>query len=221
MKPLLTALLCAGALSAVTAPAMAQSYDPPVGPAMAGHDLRGQLETLEHRIQDGDRAHQLDRGEFDRATRELNNIRDTERDMRSLHNGDLNDYDRGVLQQRIDQLARSIHWMRENGPGLPPPPVVAPPPPPAPGGWSLDQREDWIQQRIEHARADGSLSRREAYRAMASLNDIRRMQAHLTLRDGGRLNGADRDYLQNRLDHLRQTMRWMQDNDAVPPWGRP
>lgn len=227
MKTMIAALLCASALGSA-APVLAQPYGPPpgapVGPAMAGHDLRGQLDTLERRIQDGDRAHQLDRGEFDRATRELNNIRDSERNMRFRNHGDLNDVDRGMLQQRIDQLSRSIHWMRENGPGLPPPPppvIAAPPPPPGgPMAWSLDQREDWLQQRISRGRADGSLNRREAVRAERSLNDIRSMQARLTLRGHGRLNPTDRLYIEQRLDRLRDTIHGMRDSGDNAPWLR-
>ncbi len=225
MKVTIAALLCASALG-VAAPVLAQPYGPPpgapVGPAMAGHDIRGQLETLERRIQDGDRDRTLDRGEFDRAMRELNSIRDQDRDMRYRNHGDLNDYDRGVLQQRIDNLSRSIHWMRTNGgPGLPPPGAMPPPPPSGPGQWSLDQREDWIQQRIERGRADGSLSRREAFRAQQSLNSIRAMQARLTRRDGGRLNGPDRLYIEQRLDSLRNSIHWMRDNGEFAPWARP
>lgn len=223
MRTTLAALLCVTTLG-VAAPALAQPDRPvaPVGPAMAGHDIRGQLEELERRIQDGDRQHQLDRGEFDRATRELNNIRDAERDMRFRHHGDLNDFDRGVLQQRIDQLARSIHWMRRDGP-MPPPPgaMPPPPPPPGPGQWSLDQREDWVQQSINRGRADGSLDRREYRRAQSTLNDIRSTQAYMVRRGHGRLSDADRFQLEQRIDRLRASLHWMRGNGETAPWGRP
>ncbi len=225
MRTTLAALLCVTTLG-VAAPALAQPHGPPPGPAMAGHDLRGQLEELERRIQDGDRQHQLDRGEFDRATRELQNIRDAERDMRLRNRGELNDYDRGVLQQRIDQLSRSIHWMRENGPG--PRPGVSPPPAPppavvplpAPGQWSLDQREDWIQQSINRGRADGSLDGREFRRAQSTLNDIRSTQAYMLRRGHGRLRDYDRMQLEQRLERLRASLHWMRGNGEMAPWGR-
>ena len=43
------------------------------------------------------------------------------------------------------------------------PPRYGPPPAaaPAPRGWELDRRIDWLQQRIERGRADGSLDWRE------------------------------------------------------------
>jgi hypothetical protein len=232
MKPILVALLCASAIGAAV-PAMAQPYYPPPpgppGAAVAGHDFREQLDTLERRIQDGERAHQIDRGEFDRATRELGNIRDSERNMRERSGGRLNEYDRGALQTRIDQLARSIHWMRENGPGLPPPDRMPPPPPmggpmsppPPVVGWSLVQRETWLQQRIDRGRADGSLDRRETFRAQRALNDIKTLQAQLTRRDHGRLNETDRLYIEQRLETLRNSLHWMRENREMAPWARP
>lgn len=218
MKPFLVALLAAAALTTGAAPtlalalALAQPGFAPGG-AIAGHDFREQIETLQQRINDGVQSGQLDRGEYDRAQGGLNAIRQEEGRMRMNHGGRLSDMDRGVLQQRIDELARSIHWMREHGAMAPPPP-----PAPAPGAWSLDQREAWLQERIERARANGSLNRREAFRAQRGLDDIRRTQADLVARDGGMLNGADRHYIEERLDHLRATLNWMQDQ---PPWTRP
>ena len=55
----------------------------------------------------------------------------------------------------------------------------------------------------------------------ASIASVRRMQARLTRRDGGRLNPADRDYIQGRLDHVRQTIHWLRDNGDTAPWARP
>jgi hypothetical protein len=212
MKPFLAALLAAGALTAGATPVLAQPGFAP-GAVLPGHDFHQQLEDLQRRINDGVREGQLDRGEFDRAQGALNSIRAEEGRMRMNHGGELTDMDRGVLQQRIDELSRSIHWMRDHGP-LPPPPV----PVPAPGVWSLDQREAWLQERIDRGRANGSLDRREVFRAERGLQDIRRMQADLTARDGGMLNPPDRHYLEERIDQLRSTLNWMQD---LPPWARP
>ena len=108
-------------------------------------------------------------------------------------------------------------------PGMtpPPPPVVGPPPPMAPGAWSLDRREDWIQQRINQGRMDGSLDRREAARAQRTLNEIRATQAQLTRRGHGRLSDTDRIYIEQRLDRLRDGLHWMRDNGERAPWMRP
>jgi hypothetical protein len=235
MKSLIALALCASAVS-VAAPALAQPYGPPPGSrgvVEPGHGLREQLDTLEGRVQEGIRAGQIDRGEADRANRELGSIRGEMARLREANGRDLSDLDRGRLQERLDALSRSIHWMRQNAPAptapLPPPRVVTMPPPaygqPAPGqivagDWSLERREAWLQERITKARADGSLSRRDAYRAQMALNDIKAQQARM-IRRSGRLHDNARAVLEQRLDRLRDTIRWSrQSNDNAPPWRR-
>lgn len=220
MKPLLAVALCATTI-ALGAPAVAQPYER--GPAAAvqpGHALREQLDALDRRIQEGIRAGQIDRGEADRATREVVSIREEQDRMRARNGGELSEIDRGRLQERLDSLGRSIHWMREHGPVGGPPGVGAPPPiPPGVGDWPLERREAWLQQRISDARADRSLSRREAYQAQMMLNDIRASQARMLRRGGGRLRESDRAYLEERLSQLRERLRGARRDDA-PPWGR-
>jgi hypothetical protein len=115
--------------------------------------------------------------------------------------------------------------MRGHGPVVGPaptltPPAVAPPPPSAPGAgdWPLERRESWIQERIDRGRTDGTLSRHEAFRAQAALNDIRTAQARMVRHSGGRLRDADRFYLEGRLSRLRDSIR--SARDEVPPWQR-
>lgn len=67
-------------------------------------------------------------------------------------------------------------------------------------GEGIRARSDFLQQRIDRSAQSGRLSRREAANAYADLNDIRRQDERLRARDGGRLNGPDRQYLQDRLD---------------------
>jgi hypothetical protein len=220
MKTLIAAALCATALATV-APALAQPYQRPApGGVEPGHAFREQLDALDARVQQGVRAGQIDRGEADRATRELASIRGDMARMRDAGGGQLSDMDRGRLQERLDRLSQSIHWMREHGPGAGPggPPAVVPVPGPG-GDWSLERREDWLQQRIGQGRADGSLSRREAYRAQASLNDIRMSQRRMMRY--GPLRDRDRAMLQERLDRLSQSLRWARNNgETMPPWRR-
>jgi hypothetical protein len=66
----------------------------------------------------------------------------------------------------------------------------------APDG--LQQRIDWLQQRINRGVADGSLDRREARQAQVQLNTLRR----------------DADVLQRRLDDLSRNLRWRRANDG-------
>ena len=72
---------------------------------------------------------------------------------------------------------------------------------PATGFWQgapdgLSQRIDWLQQRIQRGRADGSLDRQEARRAQMQLDALRR----------------DANVLQQRLDDLSRSIRWSRNN---------
>lgn len=221
MKPFLAIALCATVI-AVGAPALAQPYERgPAATVQPGHALREQLDALDRRVQEGIRAGQIDRGEADRATREVASIREDQDRMRARNGGQLSEIDRGRLQERLDNLGRSIHWMREHGPVAGQPPGVGAPPPtlPGTGDWPLERREAWLQERINDARADRSLNRREAYQAQMMLNDIKATQARMMRRGNGRLRESDRAYLDERLSHLRERLRGARRDDA-PPWGR-
>ena len=99
--------------------------------------------------------------------------------------------------------------------GHPPgPPAGAP----APGGWELDRRLDWMQERINHGRQDGSLDRREARRVQGELIRIRRDEHRMREHNGGRLSDRDRVFLQDRVDRLNDHIRWLRHNDERRPW---
>ncbi len=236
IKTLTALALCATALSGA-APALAQGYAPPRdggGMVQPGHGFREQLDQLESRVRNGIQSGEIDRSEADRANRELGSIREEMMRLRS-QGGELSDMDRGRLQERLDGLSRSIHWMREHGPSTGQPNMTTPPPrddnhdyrdnrPPMggeAGGWTLERRESWMQERIDRARTDGSLSRREAYRLQTSLNQIKTLQARMVRRGHGRLLDSDRANLEMRLDHLRDGMRWLRQNSETAPWARP
>ena len=70
----------------------------------------------------------------------------------------------------------------------------------APGGWDLDRRLDWLQQRINRGRDDGSLDRREAWRAQRKLDSIRYDERRARYRHHGSISDNDRAELQARLD---------------------
>jgi opacity protein-like surface antigen len=72
----------------------------------------------------------------------------------------------------------------------------------APDG--LQQRIDWLQQRIQRGRTDGSLDRQEARRAQLQLDALRR----------------EADVLQRRLDDLSRNIRWSRSNGGYGYDGR-
>ena len=88
-------------------------------------------------------------------------------------------------------------------------------PPPGGGGgyWNgagegIRQRTDFLEQRIRRDADNGRVSPRAANTAYADLGDIRRQETHLRRRDGGRLNDADRAYLQDRLDRAYRNLHY-------------
>jgi hypothetical protein len=90
---------------------------------------------------------------------------------------------------------------------------------PAPGEWTLERRESWLQERLDRAASDGALTRHDAKRAEKTLTGIMDRQAHLVSADGGQLRPSDRQELQGRLDQLDGTLNWAHKEDA-PPWRR-
>lgn len=68
-------------------------------------------------------------------------------------------------------------------------------------------RTDWLERRIVRSRNNGVMSRREAQRAMDTLQDIRREQ-RAYWRDDGRLDRRESATLMARLDDLNAQIRW-------------
>jgi len=75
----------------------------------------------------------------------------------------------------------------------------------------IRNRTDWLEQRIVRSRNNGSLSRREAQRAMDTLQDIRREERR-AYRDDGRLSNREQYALMSRLDDLNSQIRWDRHN---------
>lgn len=74
----------------------------------------------------------------------------------------------------------------------------------------VDTRIARIDERIDRGRADGTLSRREARRAMDALNDIKRDERRRMRY--GRLSDRDEAMLQRRLDDLSARVRMARED---------
>lgn len=68
-------------------------------------------------------------------------------------------------------------------------------------------RADWLERRIVRSRNNGVISRREAQRAMDTLQGIRR-EERAYYRDDGRLDRRESSTLMARLDDLNAQIRW-------------
>lgn len=96
--------------------------------------------------------------------------------------------------------------------------VVAAPAFAAPGGWEIDRREQWMEQRINQGVRDGSLDRREAARVRGELRSIRMEERRMRSFHHGRLDDRDRFALERRLDDLNQRIHWLRNNGERAPW---
>jgi len=122
MKLIIAAALAASALTAGSVPAMAQPYGPPPPPPGYGPppqpgamDIDQRIDWMQRRIDHGQMDGALDPREAKRCQDELNSIRSEEKRDRFRHWGKLRDGDRQHIEARLDQLAATIHWMRDDG----------------------------------------------------------------------------------------------------------
>jgi hypothetical protein len=119
VKPLFAALALAATLGA--APAFAQSDAPPPPPPPQGGDLAmvPDIDTIHSREErDGARiqhavdAGDLAPGEAHRLREELVNIRTQEAELARRDGAELNATDRQFINDRLNQLGHTIHWVR-------------------------------------------------------------------------------------------------------------
>jgi len=73
-------------------------------------------------------------------------------------------------------------------------------------------RIQFLQDRINRGIADGSLDRREAWRANRELNGVRQWIHRMHWEDAGRLTPDQRARVQARLDQISSQIRWMRHN---------
>lgn len=87
-----------------------------------------------------------------------------------------------------------------------------------PGGWEINRRMRWLQDRISRGRANGSLDRREFRRVEVELNRIRHDDEAARAANRGRMPPAVRADLEARLDRLSDQIHWLRTNAERRPW---
>jgi hypothetical protein len=70
-------------------------------------------------------------------------------------------------------------------------------------------RIQFLQNRINRGLADGSLDRRQAWRANQELNNVRQWLHRMHWQNGGQLRPDQRARVQARLDDISRQIRWM------------
>ena len=87
------------------------------------------------------------------------------------------------------------------------------------GDWTLEERENWLHDRLAKARDDGSLDRTEYERVRYDLDGIQhdedRMRGN---HDGGQLTDNETATLESRLDSIADQIHWLRENSFRRPW---
>ena len=87
-----------------------------------------------------------------------------------------------------------------------------------PGGWEINHRMRWLQDRINRGRANGSLDHVEFRRVQTELNRIRHDDDAARAANRGRMPPAVRADLEARLDRLSDQIHWLRNNAERRPW---
>lgn len=178
------ALAAAASVLAMAAPASAQAWQ----------SINQRQANLDQRIDMGVRNGSLTRSEAVRLRAEFNDLNRLEARYRATGGG-LSMQERADLDRRFDSLSARIRYERhdsQNGWGR---------------GWdnggrwmNINQRQRYLDQRIDQGRRNGSLSLTEATRLRMEFQNIARLEARYR-RTGG-LNNAERRDLDMRFDRL-------------------
>ncbi|HEY2481852.1 MAG TPA: hypothetical protein VGI30_06595, partial [Caulobacteraceae bacterium] len=89
---------------------------------------------------------------------------------------------------------------------------------PTHGDWTLKQREDWLRERIDRSRDDGSLAHSEYDRVRNELGDIRHDEDGMRDHHGGQLTDNETTRLEARLDNVASTIHWLRAENLDRPW---
>jgi hypothetical protein len=86
------------------------------------------------------------------------------------------------------------------------------------GDWTLREREDWLNDRLDKSRVDGSLDRIEFDRAKHDLNDLRHEEDRMRDDKHGQLTDNETANLEARLDDMAAKIHWANMAAYTRPW---
>ncbi|HEY1448973.1 MAG TPA: hypothetical protein VGF33_10585 [Caulobacteraceae bacterium] len=89
---------------------------------------------------------------------------------------------------------------------------------PTHGDWTLKDREDWLRERIDRSRDDGSLAHSEYDRVHRELSDIRHDEDQMRDHHDGQLTDNETVRLEARLDDVASTIHFLRADNLERPW---
>jgi hypothetical protein len=86
------------------------------------------------------------------------------------------------------------------------------------GNFTLKQREHWLDDRLDKARADGSLDHHEYDRVRHQLSLIREDEDRQRDAHDGQLTDNETADLEARMDGIADQIHWLHENTFRRPW---
>ena len=86
------------------------------------------------------------------------------------------------------------------------------------GDWTLKEREDWLSNRLDHARDDGSINDHEFDRVHDELGSIKDDEGKLRDNHDGQLTDGENNALESRLDGVADQIHWLHEDQFRKPW---
>jgi hypothetical protein len=87
------------------------------------------------------------------------------------------------------------------------------------GNWTLNEREKWLQDRLQTARDDGSINGDEFDRVHHEIDRIRDDENHMRGdHDGSQLTDNETATLETRLDGVADQIHWLHEDQFRRPW---
>ena len=86
------------------------------------------------------------------------------------------------------------------------------------GDWTLRQREDWLNGKLEKARDDHSLTKAGFNSARLEMQDLNREESRMRHDAHGELTDNQTAELDARLDTVAAKISWANESDHTHPW---
>ena len=86
------------------------------------------------------------------------------------------------------------------------------------GNYTLKQREEWLESRLDKARDDNSIDHHEYERVRHSLKAIHEDEERMRDHHDGQLTDNETATLEARLDDVAKTIHWLHENSFEKPW---
>lgn len=86
------------------------------------------------------------------------------------------------------------------------------------GNWTLRQREEWLNDRLDRSLKDGSIDRAEYARANIEMSDLRRGEDQMRDSAHGQLTDNQTADLKIRLDAMAARIHWANMTVYTRPW---